>query len=390
MKTSATSISSAYRRLIFSELIGSAILIYPLASIMFSERSSISAAGVGVLLATWQITQILAEVPTGVLADRFSKKYSIVIGRLLKSLCFFVWFLAPSFNGYLFGFVLWGIGEAFVSGAVQAYLYELNEGTKNNTYLKSYSRLKSLEMFTYTGAYFVTFLIGPRYQLLVGLSALCAFLSFLTAVSLPTTKPLLKQTTRDILKTAKHGLFSSRSLRVAILEGLLIGGTMGMLVELIVVNYRDFGASAAIIPLLISGSALFSGVTYWTLHRYESFFRKHTIVLLCTLLGFYLLMFGLSTWWQILGLFVVTRYMRVLTVVQESEVLERATPAARATVMSSFSLLTKLVAAFQIFLIGILAINDNINQPTLWFIVFSLGSFAIVRMYDTHFVRARR
>jgi MFS family permease len=384
-----TNFSSAYHRLVLGQIIGEATLIYPLYSIMFGERSGITPAGVGILLAVWQITQIVAEVPTGIIADRFSKKYSIVLGRLLKTLCFGVWFFAPNYTGYLLGFMLWGIGEAFISGAVQAYLYELNDGEENSTYLKSYSRLKSYEMFTYTITYFVTFLIGPKYQLLVGLSILSALFSFFMATTLPTTKPLVKQTTKDILKSAKHGLFSSRALRIAMLEGLLIGGTMGMLIEFITVNYHHFGASTKVTPLLISGSALFSGATFWALHYYQRFFRKNTLKLLLVFLGFYLVTFGMSTWWQILGLFAVTRYMRVLTVVQESEVLERAVPAARATVMSSFSLLVKLMATSQIVLVGFLAVQDKINIPTLWFIVLSLGSFATVRLYDGYFVRSK-
>ena len=66
--------SSAYHKLVAAELLSEFVLIYPLYSIMFSERSGISAAGVGVLLATVYIVQILSEIPTGVIADRYSKK----------------------------------------------------------------------------------------------------------------------------------------------------------------------------------------------------------------------------------------------------------------------------------------------------------------------------
>ncbi len=370
---------SAYNRLVASQLVGESTLIYPLYSIMFSERSHISAAGVGLLLACWQITQILSEVPTGVIADRFSKKYSIMVGRICKVLCFATWFLFPSFGGYLAGFIVWGIGEAFISGAIQAYLYELNEGKKDSTYLKSYSRLKSLEMVAYTITYFFTFLIGPKFQLLVGLSVISAFVSFLITASLPTSQAIAHLSGKEILMGASRNLRTSPALRQKYIEGLAVAGTMLMLIELVTVNYRDFGASVKTVPLLISISTIVSAISYWTLHSYEKFFKKHVLQLLIVFLFVFVALFSTSTWLQIFGLFFVTRFMRVLNVTQESDLLEYTEAGSRATVMSSYSFIAKLISAGQIFLVGILAVNNKINLPTFWFIIGSLLLFAALR-----------
>lgn len=374
--------NSAYHRLVASQLIGESTLIYPLYSIMFSERSNISAVGVGALLAGWQITQIIAEIPTGIIADKFSKKYSIIAGRLFKAFCFVFWFFAPSFWGYFAGFVLWGIGEAFISGATQAYLYELNEGKKDKSYLKSYSRLKSLEMLAYTVTYFVTFLIGPEFQLLIALSIIAMVLSTAVAFTLPTSKIIAVTTYRQIISSAKTNLKSSAILRRKFLEGLVVAGTLGMLVELIVVNYRDYGVSSKVVPLLISISTLVSATSFWLLHHYEKYFERNILALLVIFLSVFVVMFNMSMWWQIFGLFFVARYMRVLAVVQEAGLMHDISPDSRATVLSSYSLITKLLSAVQIFLVGFLAINNNITTPTFWFVVVSLSFFALLRIRD--------
>lgn len=373
---------SAYHRLVASQLIGEATLIYPLYSIMFSDRSNISAAGVGLLLAVWQITQILAEVPTGLVADRFSKKYSIVAGRLLKALCFVFWFSTPNFAGYMMGFIIWGIGEAFISGATQAYLYELNEGKKDSNYLKSYSQLKSLEMMTYTVTYFVTFLIGPKYQLLIVLSILSMLVSSFIAVTLPVGKVFSGQTIRGILGSAFENISFSKSLKRKFAEALIVGGMLGMLVEMIVVNYRDFGASTKIVPLLISISTLVTATSFWLLHYYKKFFEKHVIVLLIFFTGTFIIMFNLSMWWQIFGLFFVGRFIRVLAVKQEADMLEDIEERSRATVLSSYSLMVKLFSATQIFLVGLLAVNNSINLPTFWLVNISMVSFAVLYLVN--------
>jgi MFS family permease len=374
---------NAYHRLVASQLIGEATLIYPLYSIMFSDRSNISAAGVGALLAVWQITQILSEVPTGIIADKFSKKYSIMAGRLLKSLCFVFWFFTPNFAGYMAGFIIWGIGEAFISGATQAYLYELNEGRKDSNYLKSYSQLKSLEMMTYTVTYFVTFLIGPKYQLLIVMSVVSMVISSLIAATLPVGKIFSGQTVRGILGSAVANISLSKSLKRKFAEALIVGGMLGMLVEMIVVNYRDYGASTKVVPLLISISTLVTAISFWLLHYYKKFFEKHVIALLIFFTLTFIVMFNMSMWWQIFGLFFVGRFVRVLAVKQEADMLEDIDEKSRATVLSSYSLAVKLLSALQIFFVGFFAINNNINLPTFWLVNISMVLFAVLYLFNS-------
>lgn len=379
MRFKRSTLSSAYHRLVAAQFIGYSTLIYPLYSIMFSERSQISAVGVGTLLAAWQLSKIVAEVPTGVIADRYSKKYSIMLGYVFKSFCFAVWFVYPQFYGYLAGFILWGIGEAFTSGAVQAYLYELGGEKEGSNYLKRFSRLKSIEMVAYAAAYVVTYLIGPEYQLLVGLSASSSIIAFIITITLPQSPRVAHvPTITTIISSATQTLANSLPLKQRFIKALLIAGMLAMLLELMVVNYRDFGASVEVIPLLISGSALVSAVTFWLLHRYEAFFDRRQIPLLITFSVLYVFTYQLGTWWQIFGLFAVARYIRVLAVVQEADIMRFTKDVSRATVMSSFSLASTGIAALQLFLVGLFAINESITLPTLYFVIGSLLLFIVL------------
>jgi len=66
----------------------------------------------------------LAEIPTGVLADRISRKWSVVIALLLQTLGE-VWYLfARSYTMFVLIAVLAGIGYAFSSGADEALIYD--------------------------------------------------------------------------------------------------------------------------------------------------------------------------------------------------------------------------------------------------------------------------
>ena len=67
---------------------------------------------------------IVSEVPSGALADRFSRRWSLAAGSALQGLGYVVWVLRPGFAGFAAGFVLWGLGGSFMSGAFQALVYD--------------------------------------------------------------------------------------------------------------------------------------------------------------------------------------------------------------------------------------------------------------------------
>lgn len=69
-----------------------------------------------------EATCFLFEVPTGVVADRWSRRLSIIIGVLLTGLAMLLQGLSPTFVAVLLAQVVWGIGYTFTSGADEAWI----------------------------------------------------------------------------------------------------------------------------------------------------------------------------------------------------------------------------------------------------------------------------
>ena len=74
---------------------------------------------VGTLL---EATTLAFEVPTGVVADVYSRRLSILIGFALMGIGFLVEGSIPLFAGVLAAQVLWGLGFTFTSGATTAWI----------------------------------------------------------------------------------------------------------------------------------------------------------------------------------------------------------------------------------------------------------------------------
>lgn len=84
----------------------------------------VSPIELSILLSSWSASTLVFELPSGALADRLSRRWLLVSACLFKAACFFVWFLYPTFWGFLCGFVLWGLESAIRSGAEEALVYE--------------------------------------------------------------------------------------------------------------------------------------------------------------------------------------------------------------------------------------------------------------------------
>jgi len=87
---------------------------------------------------TLEISAFLFEVPTGIVADVYSRRLSIIIGYVLMGLGFLVEGFFPSFLPILLAQVIWGLGYTFTSGATQAWITdEVGEDSANKLFLRA-------------------------------------------------------------------------------------------------------------------------------------------------------------------------------------------------------------------------------------------------------------
>lgn len=104
-------------------LLADTLPIYPLYALFFAD-TGLSAAQISLLFAIWSATSIVAEVPSGALADRFGRRNALVAAGVLQAAGYVLWVSLPGFAGFAAGFVLWGLGGALLSGAREALLYD--------------------------------------------------------------------------------------------------------------------------------------------------------------------------------------------------------------------------------------------------------------------------
>lgn len=84
-----------------------------------------------------EISAFVFEVPTGIVADVYSRRLSIIIGYLLMGVGFLVEGFFPAFLPILLAQVIWGLGYTFTSGATQAWITdEVGEEAANKLFMR--------------------------------------------------------------------------------------------------------------------------------------------------------------------------------------------------------------------------------------------------------------
>lgn len=99
------------------------IPLYPLYVLLFA-RSGMSSQQISALFVVWCVVGLVAEVPAGAVADRWSRRGSLAAAGLLQAAGFALWVLEPSFAGFAAGFVLWGLGGSLISGALETLIHD--------------------------------------------------------------------------------------------------------------------------------------------------------------------------------------------------------------------------------------------------------------------------
>lgn len=69
-----------------------------------------------------EITCFLCQVPTGVLADVYSRRLAVIVGIVILGAGFILQGLVPTFLSMVIGDILFGIGATFTDGAEQAWI----------------------------------------------------------------------------------------------------------------------------------------------------------------------------------------------------------------------------------------------------------------------------
>ncbi|MFP5370194.1 MAG: MFS transporter [Actinomycetes bacterium] len=230
---------------------------YPLYALLFLD-TGLSGAQVSALFAIWSITALVTEVPAGALADRWSRRGAVVLASLLQAAAFVVWTAAPGFWAFAVGFVIGGVGGAFVSGASEALVHdELAAVGAEASFGRVYGWMTSAELLVQVPTAFAAsglFTLGG-YELVGWASVVACLAAAVLATRFPEAPRLPHDGEALPLRAAVVDALRRPALRLALPAVALIGG-LDAVEEYFPVFAGEQGVTVALVPVVVLGIAL--------------------------------------------------------------------------------------------------------------------------------------
>lgn len=326
------------------------VLLYPVYLLMFESRG-LSIFEISTLLMIWSVPVFLLEIPSGALADMWSRKNMIVLGTALKLAGFTIWLFAHDFVLFAIGFILWGMQEAFCSGSTEALLFDvLKEHKKEQEYEKYAGRFRFFSGIAMAMAMVIGgFVAATGFHVAAILSMVSIALSLLFALMLKDVQsPTLEENSWKLyLQQLKTGfVLSQKSIRLtmALVLCALIAVVPGVLEEYDQLYAQRVGLSFGMVGVWGASRTGLESLGCWFAHRAKRIFGTASgISILAAVAG--LLLF-VSVYVNSVYMLPVYGLFYMLTscayVLAEGRIQRLTDSAQRATVLSINSLLINL------------------------------------------------
>ncbi len=243
----------------------------PLTNVYLVEVGHLTIAQIGILGAAAAITTLVANVPSGYIADRFTRKSTMLTATGFMAVSTALFAIAPTFPVALLATILSFIGYAFYSGAGEALVHDtLAESGEEDDYIKVMGRAQSFGLVgnvVLVGLVPLTYVIDKRLPFVFGTFAALIFMA-VTARTVEPRRPAFEAEHHNPaidLYLGLRRLVGRHTFMIFMATGLvsaiyLAQGSFNNLV------FFDLGFNPELLGLMFAASSAIAALGGWLLH----------------------------------------------------------------------------------------------------------------------------
>lgn len=368
-------------KLYIYQFLGGFILIYPVYTILF-KSSGLDNFQISILLIIWGVSHFILEVPTGAIADKYSRRNLLIAAELVKALGFFAWLIDQTFVGFAIGFVLWGISFALVSGTYDAFIYdELKNIGEETNYEKISGQLQAISSVSIGLALALGGFLAEYTNYNLTLIASIA-ISAISGLFLFSIKPAaMYKSVEDIgylkfFKEAAKYIRDNFDVKKIVIITSIVFGIYGTADEMFGLVLDNLGISLGLIGIFYAIGPIiraFSGLT--APHLFKNNKQPEDILMLA--IGILWLLIGLFKIPILIVLYFIAAFaIAVITIKTNARLQNQIKSHHRATILSINSLICEFVFIIFTFGVGLISKYYNIIST-----IFIPGGIILVLLY---------
>ena len=299
--------------LFLSQMMKNFLIMMPVLVLFFNSHW-LSLSEIITLQAIFSIAVVFFEIPSGYLADKFKRKYSVTIWFFFAALWMLMYALFPTFYWFLSGEIIMGFWYALISWADSAYLYdELEEIKKIDKYKKVEWSYQAMWNFSEAIAGLFAWVIAAySFTLLINIQVWILFAWFIVSLFLIEHKVNKKETKPISLWLVTKFLFRENNnvKYLIIYAGILWSSTLSFL-WFSQTLWEDSGLQLVYFWIVWAGLNFLVWIASMFSHKLEKIFTFKQILILFTILASWLfvliwlstnlyIVLALSSWFWIL------------------------------------------------------------------------------------------
>ncbi len=337
-------------------------------------QQAITPLQVGIFFSVIGIVGFIAEIPTGVIADKHGRKLSGLVGTATLAAAPLIVFFGHNFTAYLIAAIFYGLGRALLSGALESLVYDHKNVSK-----AVYRRVNTLEITFGQSGILVSAALGGI--LFSSHESLPFIIEAIAGTACLVVIAFMHEQNKDdhITPTASHRqhfvesmkhLFATSYLRVLVLMGVTFSVMLGMCIQFVnEATMIEHGLQPEVRGFLISGAGVMTLIIlHFVVFRFVKGDIRRTVYLIGGAVTAYILM-SLGRLSLFLAGYLVWCCLNATSSFIRVMVHDRIPSSHRATILSNFKALAILVGLGASTATGLLV--QQTGTPRSAYAVFS-------------------
>ncbi len=346
---------------------------------LFAVSKGITLSQIVIAQGLYSLIIIVMEVPTGLIADKFGRKFSMALGYILNAAGIILFTFLPSvINLYIMRF-LQSTGSALVSGANEALLYEASKD-EGLSYKKQISILNSNSII---GLCIAGGIAGVAYQLFASrsfvpillLTALIQIIAFV--ISLTIEEKSLKSHISIVKKELRvfHLLTSSISLirKNKTIFALTMFGMLAACNEYFVYQtyapyFKDLGIANLWVASAFSLGLLLNFLitrNIWKLEKYMTLEKALALIKILAIIGYLGLALVTQSTFLVIILISTIGIFNIEKPIISDFANQEIDSHNRSTVLSGMSLVSRITKAILTFIVAAIIARGSVTSGYL-------------------------
>lgn len=251
------------------------IFLYAVEKLFLLDRG-LNLSQIGILLFLWSVMSLMLEMPTGILADHWSRRKMLILSGVFFSVCYILFLFSHSFYVFLLGFFFRTLGSTFASGTLPAYVYDfLKIHQQERNFEKIWGRGNALRTIGIGSAVaFGGFLSEISYTVPVIMSAVSILSLSVLAYLWPEIKPITitgEENYWQLLREAVSTVKRNPSLLQIVLYSTIVLSVFANLEEYNDIYLQFLGFSNRYIGLIFMVATIGQSVASLYAHKFKKY-----------------------------------------------------------------------------------------------------------------------